>query len=425
MILDRKIAPSRKAIELPNFIQPKEYCLQNGTPLFVLEGGGQEVIAIEFLFNSGTFVQDKILSAGLTNNMLLSGTTKYTANELADKIDFYGAYTQVEIGKDISSLTVYTMNKYLDEVLNYIEDVLENANFPENEFQTSLARRKQQFLIGEEKVQQLSRKDFNKTVFGGTPYGAFATIEDYNRINRDDIQDFFNRFYKHSYMEIIVSGQLPEGFADMVDRKFGKQKRAADHLRYFEYETSTNAAEKIYKEKEDALQSSIRIGRSLFSGNHEDFFGMKMLNTVLGGYFGSRLMSNLREEKGYTYGVGSSILGLRFDGVFQIATEVGVDVTNDAVNEIYKELARLRDTSIAVEELDLVRNYMLGKILKMADGPFAQANLYKNLRINRFDFSFYQDYIEVIKNISPEELKALANKYLQVEDLTEVVVGKR
>lgn len=424
MTLDRKIAPLRKAIELPNFIQPKEYCLQNGTPLYVLEGGGQDVIAIEFLFNAGTFVQDKILSAGLTNNMLLSGTAKYSANELADKIDFYGAYTQVEIGKDISSLTVYTMNKYLNEVMSYIEDVLENANFPENEFQTSLAKRRQQFLIAEEKVQHLSRKDFNKTVFVGTPYGAYATIEDYDQIKRDDIQAFFDRFYKHSYMEIVVSGQLPDGFAEMMDNKFGKQKRGADHLRYFEYEACDYKAEKIFREKADALQSSIRIGRNLFSGNHEDYFGMKILTTVLGGYFGSRLMSNLREEKGYTYGVGSSILGLRFDGVFQIATEVGVDVTKKAVNEIYKELALLRDKTIAEEELDLVRNYMLGKILKMADGPFAQANLYKNLRINRFDFSYYEDYIEVIRNISPNTLQGLANKYLQTEDLTEVIVGK-
>lgn len=425
MTLDRNIAPQRKEIELPNFIQPKEYCLQNGTPLYVLEGGSQEVIAIEFTFNAGTFVQDKILSAGLTNNMLLSGTAKFTANELADKIDFYGAYTQVEIGKDICSLTVYTMNKYLGEVLSYIEDVLENANFPQAEFETALAQRRQQFLIGQEKVQQLSRKHFNSAVFGNTSYGLSATIEDYDKITRDDIQSFFNRFYKNSYMEIIVSGHLPDGFAAMMDDKFGKQKRASDHLRYFDYEGHEYKAEKIFQEKDDALQSSIRIGRNLFSANHEDFFGMKVLTTLLGGYFGSRLMSNLREDKGYTYGVGASMMAVRFDGVLQIATEVGADVTNDAVKEIYHEVGLLREEEVSAEELSLVKNYMLGKILKMADGPFAQANLYKNLRVNCFDFSYFQDYIEIIQNISSKELKTLAEQYLQPEDLTEVVVGKR
>lgn len=426
MSLDRNIAPLRKAIELPNFIQPKEYRLKNGTPLYVLEGGTQEVIAIEFTFNAGTFVQDKTLSAALTNSMLLSGTASYTANQLADQIDFYGAYTQLEIGKDICSLTVYTMNKHLSNVMNYIEDVFENAVFPETEFATTVAQRRQQFLIGEEKVQQLSRRHFNKTVFGAdTAYGRYASIADYDQIKRDDIQEFFNRFYKNSYMEIIASGSLPEGFADMMDAKFGKQKRRDDHLRYFDYKEHDYKAEKIFEEKKDALQSSIRIGRKLFSVNHEDFFGMKILITLLGGYFGSRLMSNLREDKGYTYGVGSSIMGLRFDGVLQIATEVGVDVTNNAVTEIYNELNKLRETAIPMEELDLVRNYMLGKILKMADGPFAQANLYKTLRVNRFDFSYFEDYIEVIRTISPKELKSLAEQYLQPEDLTEVVVGKR
>ena len=226
-------------------------------------------------------------------------------------------------------------------------------------------------------------------------------------------------------MEIIASGNFPSGFAEMMDKKFGKQKRRDDHLRFFEYESNTYKAEKIFIEKKDALQSSIRIGRKLFSGNHEDYFGMRVLTTLLGGYFGSRLMSNLREDKGYTYGVGSSMLGLRFDGVLQIATEVGVDVTNDAVSEIYKELKRLREETIGEEELKLVKNYMLGKILKMADGPFAQANLYKNLRIHRFDFAYYEDYIEVIRNIDAEKLQQLANQYLKEEDLIEVVVGKR
>ena len=176
----------------------------------------------------------------------------------------------------------------------------------------------------------------------------------------------------------------------------------------------------IYIEKENALQSAIRIGRIFPNKTHHDYFGLKILNTVLGGYFGSRLMKNIREDKGYTYGIGSGILSLKESGYFFISTEVGSDVTQLALNEIYKEIETIRTTPIPQEELDLVKNYLLGQLLSSCDGPFSMAAMFENANEYGLDYTHYNNYIACIKEISPTTLLELAVKYLNKSDLKEL-----
>jgi predicted Zn-dependent peptidase len=158
---------------------------------------------------------------------------------------------------------------------------------------------------------------------------------------------------------------------------------------------------------------------------HKDFHSLTVLNTILGGYFGSRLMTNIREDKGYTYGIGSGMIPLKKAGYFFISTEVGVEVCNKAIDEIYIEINRLRNESISEKELILVKNYMIGSFLRSIDGPFALANRFKSIMEYDLDYSYYDDYISTIKNIKASDLLNLANKYLDPNSMTEVVAGKR
>ena len=181
--------------------------------------------------------------------------------------------------------------------------------------------------------------------------------------------------------------------------------------------------DKIYIAKEGALQSAIRIGRVCFNSQHRDYHQLKFLSVVLGGYFGSRLMSNIREDKGLTYGIGAICVHQEESGYFSISTEVKGEGTQLALQEIYYELRRLREELIPNEELSLVKNYIMGQILNSADGPFAQASLLKNMHVQGVGFEFYESYKMILDNIDAEALKDLANKYLKEEDLCEIVVG--
>ena len=189
-------------------------------------------------------------------------------------------------------------------------------------------------------------------------------------------------------------------------------------------DTSPNISDNLYIKKEGALQSAIRIGRLIPNKLHPDYLGLQVLNTILGGYFGSRLMNNIREDKGYTYGINSGVVSLKNGGYFFISTEVGADVTKDALNEIYKEIDLLRTEEVSIEELDLVKNYMLGQFLKSCDGAFNLANLFESVKLYDLDYNFYNNYIKTIKEITPKTIKALGVKYFNKKDLKEVVVGR-
>jgi zinc protease len=181
---------------------------------------------------------------------------------------------------------------------------------------------------------------------------------------------------------------------------------------------------KNYFERPDAIQSAVKVGRVLFNKTHPDYFKFQVLNSVLGGYFGSRLMANIREDKGYTYGIGSGINNLVRSGYFFISTEVGADVTSSTLSEIYKELKVLRENLIPDTELETVRNYMLGNFLRSVDGPFSLGEKFRAIWEYGLDYSFFDEYFRVVKSVTPGELRDIANQYLREEDMIECVVGK-
>jgi zinc protease len=134
-------------------------------------------------------------------------------------------------------------------------------------------------------------------------------------------------------------------------------------------------------------------------------------------------MTNIREEKGYTYGIGSAIASLHHSGYFFITTEVGTDVTEEALREIYLEIEKLRQDKVSETELSLVVNYMMGSFLRSVDGAFSLADNLKGLLEYGLDFNYFDRYVDIIKTIRPEEIRDLAQKYLSGESLNQLTVG--
>jgi predicted Zn-dependent peptidase len=218
-----------------------------------------------------------------------------------------------------------------------------------------------------------------------------------------------------------LSGKIPPNAREILENLLGNWPLSKQSPRVLF--TKKTSIVKIHIPKKGALQSAIKIGCVSLTPHDKDYFELKFLSVVLGGYFGSRLMNNIREDKGLTYGIGAMCVQKEEAGCFVISTEVKGESVQLALTEIYKELKRLREELIPQEEINLVKSYVMGQILAASDGSFAQAKLLKNLHTNALDFDFYKSYQIVLNELNPQSLMDMANKYLKEEDLCEVVVG--
>jgi zinc protease len=425
--IDRKISPAFKTIDTIEMIQASERQLTNKIPVYAINAGSQDLIKIEFLFSAGMFQQQRPLQAATVNTMLEEGTSKMNAAQIADAVDYYGAFLETSVSQDHASVVLYTLNKHLQRTLPIVEQVIKDAVFPQQELTTHLINKKQKFLVNKQKVANVARKRFTELLFGEKhPYGINVKDEDFSKISISVLNEFYKTFYKANNCKIILAGKVNEEIYKLLNDHFGGDDwRGTVNPTIVVPPVQTDHEKEHLVHMEDALQSAIRVGKVLFNKTHKDFQPLQILNTVFGGYFGSRLMSNIREDKGYTYGIGSGIVSLQNAGYFFISTEVGVDVCTNALHEIYFEMDRLREELITEDELQLVKNYLLGTFLRSVDGPFAMAERFKGILQYNLGYDYFNKYIATIKTVSASELRDLANKYLDKNSMIELVVGKK
>lgn len=425
--MKRTEAPAFKTIDRIDIIKATNEKLNNGIELYTVNAGSQEITKIEFVFKAGMYYQPAPLIASNTNSLIESGTRSYTANQISDGVDFFGSFLELEVGQDFATVTLYSLNKYLNESLKFIEEVLKYPTFPEDEFKIHVTNKKQKHLINSQKVDILARRRFSELVFGEKhPYGIQVQDSDFERVNVEEIKTFFKDHYSSKNCTIIASGHLPKDLLNTLNGFFGENNwgNTDATISSSNILLQTTKQSKHFIERPDAIQSAVKVGRLLFNKTDPDYFKFQVLNTVLGGYFGSRLMANIREDKGYTYGIGSGLASFVNGGYFAISTEVGADVTKQTLEEIYKELAKLRSDLVSDNELETVRNYILGHFLRSVDGPFSLADKFKSIWEFGLGYEYFENYFNAVKTVTPKQLRDLANKYFKEEDLIECVVGK-
>jgi predicted Zn-dependent peptidase len=425
--INRKKSPAFKTIEKIAMIKASEQHLRNKIPVYSINAGTQELIKIEFLFSAGMYQQEVPLQATTVNAMLEEGTSKLNASQIADSIDYYGAFLETGVSQDHASIVLYTLNKHLKSTLPIVEQIIKDSVFPQQELDTHIRNKKQTFLVNNQKVGNVARKHFTELLFGEYhPYGINVKETDFDFVKRTHLNDFYSRFYRANNCKIILAGKVDDGVLNLLDDYFGGNDWIAiNDLTTKAKKIITSKVSEHLILKEDALQSAIRIGKVLFNKTHSDFQSLQVLNTVFGGYFGSRLMSNIREDKGYTYGIGSGVVSLQNSGYFFISTEVGVEVCQNTINEIYFEMNRLREELVPEEELQLVKNYLLGMCLRSVDGPFALAESFKGIMEYNLGYNYFDQYIATIRNVSASQLRDLANSYFDKNSMIELVVGKK
>lgn len=400
---------------------PKQIALQNGVQLFWLDDVKDASVKLDIEWCAGSKYQHKKLTANFTNKLLLSGNDSRLGSEIAEEIDFHGGFLQHELDRDHAGITLYGLTDNIHEIFSVFEEAMMTCTFPTLEFEKERSVSLMRFKIDAQKVKNQCSRKFTQAIFGAeSTYGQLAEVSDFEAIQREDVIEFYNEFYLSSNLAIFLVGNVEDRFIQKLDAWSAKLKP----------KKLNKAVVSVQQEKgrmdvavPNALQSAIRFGRLFIDKNHPDYFKFQLLNTAFGGYFGSRLMTNIREDKGYTYGIGSNAVVMEEASYFYISTEVGVEVKEATISEIMTEMNRLRTELIPEEELARVKNYMLGDFLRHADGAIAMMENFKNIHFNQLKDTYYSDYIVAINEASPEELMAIANKYLDPTDYTIVTAG--
>lgn len=423
-MLNRKIQPTVNPIEHIDLVKAEKRILSNGIPVHFVNAGTQNVVKIDFIFEAGTWFQKSNLVASLCNSMLEEGSENYTAAQIAEKFDFYGAQIQLTVDQNQGFVSMISLGKYLPDILTVMEDLIKRSVFPEYELEVLIDKNKQKWLLENEKVRTLCQKKFTQVMFGDAhPYAINNKLEDFDVIKRDDLMLFYHTFYHSGNCHIIAAGMIDEQVLGLLDKHFGGIDWAQELAAKPEYEICTDPVKMHRIEKASGIQSAIRVGKFWVPKTHPDYHALSILITIFGGYFGSRLMANIREEKGYTYGIGSFVLTLKQASYLVISTEVGNEYVEPTLTEIAVEMKRLQTEPVSENELETVKSYLLGEFLRDFDGPFALAGSFKAINDFDLDYTFYDDALKVLRNITSAELMTLAQRYLNPEDFYTVVAG--
>ena len=424
-MLNRTNPPHIKdAIEFELELKPYEkFVLDNGIEVYAIDAGAQNVLQMEMVFYAGNSFEKSNAVAATTSYMLKNGTSSKSAFELNEHFEYYGAYCNRTCQNETASISLHTLSKHLPVLLPVIKEMITDSIFSEEELSIYIQNSKQKLSVSLKKCDFVANRLIDAYLFGENhPYGKYIASADYDALTTAQLKEHFQKYYLNGHCIIFVAGKLPVDLFKVVNEQFGHLT-----IKPGKQQITNNilpAVTKKYRLTNDpkGLQGAIRIARDFPNRHHPDFMKMMVLNTVFGGFFGSRLMSNIREEKGYTYGIHSYVQNHFQDTALLISTEAGKDVTEATVEEIYKEMEILREELIDEEELLLVRNYLIGNILGDLDGPFHIIGRWKNIILNNLKEEYFYDSIKMIKTISAEELKTLANKYLQPADFYELIV---
>lgn len=423
-MLNRTVAPP--IVDAVNFklsLQPyKKYILKNGVPVYAIDAGTEDVLQIEWIFDAGNWNEKKNLTAALTNFLLKNGTASKTAFEINEHFEYYGAYLNRNSGAENASITLHCLTKYVKELLPVVREILTEASMLQTEMDIAVQNMKQKLDINLRKGSFVAGRLIDTYLFGiEHPYGRFSRHEDFDQLERQDLINFYNHFYKEGHFKIFIAGKLPSNLEDLLNQNFGDLKNQEILDEKHKIKPVEQKKFRIIND-ENSSQGSIRLARPFGNRHHPDFQKAYLLNVLFGGFFGSRLMANIREDKGYTYGIHSYLLGNKADNGWMISTEAGRDVGEAAITEVYNEMKILREELVDEEELMLVKNYLMGSLLGDLDGPFQIMARWKSIILNDLDLHYFDRLTNTIKTTTAKALQELANKYLQPDSFYELVV---
>jgi predicted Zn-dependent peptidase len=386
--------------------------------------GTQPVLKLSIAFpKAGRPDEHKRAVARAALRLIREGTPKYSSAQIAEILDFYAGSLSFPHSLDSSGLSLHCLTKHFEPLLALIAEMLLKPTYPDNELKTFAENNIQKLNVDLHENDTLAYRKISQLIFTEThPYGYNTQPTDYSALTREDLLKFHSEHLTTDNCLIFIAGDTNDNVLKLVNQYLGQHKTQKS-VWIPPLSISDNMPEKAHVSNANTLQTSVYVGRKLFTRAHEDYAGIYVLNTVLGGYFGSRLMSNIREEKGYTYGIYSSVDIMHHDGWMFISADVGRDVVQATLTEIYREMDILRQEMMSETELQLVKNYLLGNLLHVIDGPIAVSDTIERLMIQDLPLHKFEELIKNILTISVSDIQKLAQKYLNPADWWQVTAG--
>ena len=427
-MLNRKIAPLIKDatafhLELPPY---QKHVLKNGVEVYAIDLGNVDVLMVNWIFDAGNWYEERKGIAAAANALLKNGTSTRNAFNINEHFEYYGAHLGRACHHEMADITLHCLGKHVKELLPVVAELIADSVYPQEELDIYKKNGQQRLQVSLKKSEFVANRLIDAYLYGSShPYGRYSALEDYQLLEQEELRQYYRRYYQNGVCRIFVAGKLPDTLLSQLELHFGGLPlRAPEKGDTGPSYIITPEKEKKYNIVNDpnGVQGSIRIARNFPNRHHPDFQKVQVLNNVFGGFFGSRLMDNIREDKGYTYGIYSYLVNNIQESALLISTEAGKEVCAATIEEVYKEMQLLCEEPIEEEELQMARNYTIGTILGDLDGPFHVASRWKNILLNGLDGEYFYQGIHTIKTITPEELQALAKKYLDPAAFFELVV---
>lgn len=423
--MNRKIAPPIKDIGQIELPLPEIMRFDNGSALYLTHGNSLPVVKIEVVVMAGRPYETKKIISKLTGRLLKEGTLQKTAQQISAKVDEYGASFHTSANLDYITLSLHCLQKYLPTLWPLMEEILLYPSFPEREFKTYTDNSIQRLEIDLTKPEVLAYRSVTELIFGSEhPYGYNSTKQLYREAFREDMVQYHARTFLPQATKIHLSGGYTDHDVQIICHTLENWaiKGNSQHVNLPAY---TNKPEKVHFELKSSIQSSLRIGRKMFPRPHPDFNDMFILNTLLGGFFGSRLNMNIREDKGMTYNIGSSLESLTLDGCLIVMADLSHSNISKAIRLIFKEFNKLREHLVEADELEQLKRYLIGNLISSVDGPFNTASLVKSMIADNVELNTWDHLIQRIHSINQHDIKVMAEKYLNPEDFWIVSAGQK
>ena len=419
MSVSRKLFPKNSPIVNFEINTPEQFILKSGIPVFFYNYNYLKLVKFTILNNFNPFENDPCVNY-FVKKMLLEGCEKHNHTEIADIIDFYGADINITATTDANIISFTVLREYFNDIFNLLCEILKELLFNEDRLEYIKDKKIQELKIENTKNKTIAYKTFKKELFGNRNYGYSLNEEDIKKVTTCNLKSHYSQFWLNN-TQIFITGDIDEKLLKDIDKNIPDSLNFSND-NFFNNKIESVISSKIINiNKQDSEQVSMCLGHAL--PNNEDSKKLWCTVAFLGGYFGSRLMKNIRERNGYTYGISAQIVNYRYVKYLLIKTSAKKEFKEAIIEEIRKEITLLQNEKISEEELNGFKQYFLGNMLATFSNVFSDMVHSVTVKMLNFEEDYYQKLFETIKNISGEEINHIAKKYLNPEKFVQVFIG--
>lgn len=425
--LDRSKKPipgAPRDVKFPGYF---EATLPNGINVIVIKDEKFPIVSARFVFKAGSFFDgEKYGISSFTSEMLTKGTQSRSALEIAELVDYHGAFLSSGCDFDATFVSCYSLKKYFEKIFDVTSEVILQPAFAEDEINRLREQKINSIISYKDEGDYLASRIYKKNIYHKLPYSKplEGTESILNNLQKTDLENFYNTNYKPNNLIIAFVGDIDEARAvQLVEEKFGSFTGEFVNNTVAE-EENLNSEKRVYiVKKPGAVQSSLKVGHLAFKRNIPDYIPASVMNTLLGGSFTSRINKNLREVNGFTYGARSFFDWKKYSGDFAVETEVGNSFTAPAVKEMLFEISKMKNEYVSDEELTSVKNYLTGNFPLQLETPNAIASKVISLKIYDIEKDYYNTYISKVNAVTKQDINDVAMKYLHPDKVTIAVGG--